>query len=108
MALSNPFAASAAAAVAQALELPADLFPMSAPPRPELGDFAVGTFPAAKQRKAPPPKLAAEVAARFQPTDLLVEATATGLYVNFRASRPAMFRQLFAATVGCAGLVPDL
>jgi arginyl-tRNA synthetase len=108
MPLSNPFAAAAAAAVAEALELPAELFPVSAPPRPELGDFAVGTFPAAKQRKAPPPKLAAEVAARFQPTDLLAEATATGPYVNFKARRSALYAHLFGATVGGGSLVPDL
>ena len=96
------------AALIEALELPAELFPVSAPPRPELGDFAVGTFPAAKQRKAPPPKLAAEVAARFQPTDLLAEATAAGPYVNFKARRPALFAHLFSATVGGGSLVPDV
>ncbi len=102
----NPFAAAAAAAVAEALDLPAEIFQVSAPPRPELGDFAVGTFPAAKARKAPPPKLAAEVAGRFQPTDLLSEATASGPYVNFRARRPAMYRHLFAGTLGGGSLLP--
>ncbi|HTM21565.1 MAG TPA: arginine--tRNA ligase, partial [Kofleriaceae bacterium] len=108
MASTNPFAAAAAAAVGAALDLPAEIFAVSAPPRPELGDFAVGTFPAAKQRKAPPPKLAAEVAAGFAPTELLIGATATGPYVNFRASRPALYRHLFAGTIGGGSLIADV
>lgn len=90
----NPFSAAAAAAVASALDLDASLFAVSAPPKPELGDLAVGCFPAAKIRQAAPPKLAAEVAAGFQPTELLESATAAGPFVNFRVRRDALFRHL--------------
>ncbi|HUH01288.1 MAG TPA: arginine--tRNA ligase, partial [Kofleriaceae bacterium] len=90
----NPFSAAAASAVAGALELAPSLFSVSAPPRPEMGDLAVGCFPAAKARKSAPPAIAAEVAASFQPTELLESATAAGPFVNFRVRRDALYRHL--------------
>src|SRR6185295_2113901 len=65
------------------------------PPDPALGDFAVGTFPAAKVLKAAPPALAQRVAGGFQPTALLAGAQAAGPYVNFRLDRPSFYKQLF-------------
>ena len=47
----NPFAAAAARTVGDALGLDPDLFSVGAPPRPDMGDFAVGCFPAAKALK---------------------------------------------------------
>jgi arginyl-tRNA synthetase len=103
----NPFAAAAAAEVGRALALPDAAFVVTAPPRPELGDYAVGCFPAAKTLRAPPAALAARVAAAFAPTALLARAEAAGPFVNFRARRVALFDHLFAATVtGTAKLVP--
>jgi arginyl-tRNA synthetase len=102
----NPFAAAAARAVADALGCDPDLFPVGAPPKPELGDFAVGCFPAAKALKQAPPKLAQQVVAAFQPSALLAEASAAGPFVNFRADRGALYRHLFSATLGDAELVP--
>jgi arginyl-tRNA synthetase len=101
----NPFAAAALRAVADALDLDADLFAVSAPPRPELGDFAVGCFPAAKALKQAPPRIAAQVAERFQPGELLAGAQAAGPFVNFRANREALYRYLFEATLGQGELV---
>lgn len=101
----NPFARACAEAVATVLEMPAEAFAVSAPPRPDLGDFAVGCFPAAKVKRAAPPKLAAEVAAAFEPTDLLASAEATGPFVNFRLVRGALYRQLASAALGDADLV---
>jgi arginyl-tRNA synthetase len=98
--LMNPFARAAQAAVADALSMPPELFAVTAPPRPELGDFAVGCFPAAKERKQSPPALAAQVAAGFVPTDLLDSATATGPFVNFRARRPALLRHVVERALG--------
>jgi arginyl-tRNA synthetase len=102
----NPFARAALESVAGALGLEPDLFPVSAPPRRELGDFAVGCFPAARARKVPPPKIAAEVAAGFEPTALLASAEATGPFVNFRADRGALYRHIFAGALGETPLIP--
>ncbi len=92
----NPFHAAAAAAVARALDLEADAFQVTAPPRPEMGDFAVGCFPAAKALRKGPPVIAQQVVAAFEPDDMLASAEAAGPFVNFRAQRPALLRHLFA------------
>jgi arginyl-tRNA synthetase len=103
----NPFAAAATRAVAEALELNEDLFQASAPPKPELGDYAVGCFPAARALKAAPPKLAAQVVERFEPNDFLIEAKATGPFVNFRANRASLYSYLLKQTIGDGeGLIP--
>jgi len=88
----DPFAAAAADAVAAALHLSPDAFPVGTPPRPDLGDFAVGCFPAAKQRRQPPAAIAREVAEAFAPNDWLAAAQAAGPFVNFRARRHALLR----------------
>jgi arginyl-tRNA synthetase len=108
----NPFAAAAARAVAKALDMAPDDFTVSAPPRAELGDFAVGLFPAAKAKKGAPPALAKQVAEGFRPDGLLASAEATGPFVNFRADRAAAFRHLFerspaAPTPGRSPLLPS-
>lgn len=102
----NPFAAACVRHVADALGQPADLFAPSAPPRPDLGDFAVGAFPAARALKAPPPALAARAAEAFSPTDLLAEATAHGPFVNFRVRRPALYRHVIEHALA-GTLIPD-
>lgn len=99
----NPFAAACVRFVADALGQPAALFSPTAPPRPEMGDFAVGVFPAARALKAPPPALAARAAAAFVATDVLAEATAAGPFINFRVRRPALFRHIIDGT-----LIPDI
>jgi arginyl-tRNA synthetase len=96
---SNPFASAAAEAVASALGLDASLFVVGTPPKPEMGDFAVGCFPAAKALGGPPPKFAAQVVEAFAPTDLLASATAAGPFVNFRVNRAGMYKWLFDATL---------
>ena len=98
----NPFAVAALRAVADALALDANLFQVTAPPRPDLGDFAVGCFPAAKLLGQPPPRLAAQVVAAFTPGEHLAEAHATGPFVNFRARQDSAYRFLFRAA-----LAPD-
>lgn len=101
----NPFAAAAARAVGDTLALDPARFQVTAPPRPDLGDFAVGCFPAAKALGQPPPKLAAQVADAFTPGEYLVEARATGPFVNFRANREAAYRFLFQATLEDNGVM---
>jgi len=102
----SPFGAAAARAVADATGLAASDFKVEAPPRPELGDFSVGCFAAAKVLKKAPPQVAQEVAARFVPNGFLASATAAGPFVNFRADRAAAFRWIFDATLGPGSLVP--
>lgn len=104
----NPFAQAAIEAVAQTLDLAPDLFSASAPPRPDMGDFAVGCFPAARAMRQAPPKIAARVVEAFEPGEFLAEARAAGPFVNFRANRPNLYRYLFAGTLGGGSLVPDV
>ena len=66
----------------------ADDVKIGAPPKAELGDFAV----VVKVDGKPSPQRAQEIARAFQPTELLASATATGPFVNFRANRPASLR----------------
>ncbi len=104
----NPFARAAAEAVAQATGVAAGDFTVSAPPRPELGDYAVACFPAARAAGQPPPAIAARVAAAFVPTALLASATATGPFVNFKVDRAAAFAWVADATLGDGtALVPQ-
>ena len=102
----NPFARAAAEAVAAATGGdPAD-FTVQAPPRAELGDFAVAVFPAAKRLGEAPPAIAAKVAGAFAPGGALAGAAATGPFVNFRADRAAAFRWILDATLGAGSLIP--
>jgi len=105
----NPFARAAVQAVADALGVDAADLAVTAPPRPELGDFAVGCFPAARALKQPPPALATAAADRFAPGPHLASASAAGPFVNFRADRGALYRALFRAALGPSGpaLIPD-
>jgi arginyl-tRNA synthetase len=105
----NPFARAASQAVADALGVdPAEL-PVTTPPRPDMGDFAVGCFPAARALKQAPPGLAARAAAAFAPGPLLAAASAAGPFVNFRADRAALYRAQFRAALADGGprLIPD-
>ncbi len=102
----NPFARAAAQAVADALGVDASELPVTSPPRPELGDFAVGCFPAARALKQAPPALAARVASGFSPGPYLAAATAAGPFVNFRADRGALYRALFRGALVDRALVP--
>jgi len=105
----HPFAAAAAKAVADALELNASMFQVGSPPKAALGDFAVGCFPAAKQLRQAPPAIAAKVVEAFEPNEFLTEAKATGPFVNFRANRGALYRYLLDATLvddAAAELIP--
>ncbi len=96
MSLANPAAAEIARAVATALgpEIRPDDLKVEAPPRPELGDFAVGMFAAARALRQPPPALAARVAAALPVGGVIARATATGPYVNLAIDRSWALRWL--------------
>jgi arginyl-tRNA synthetase len=102
----DPFARSAAVAVGAALGVDPALFAVTVPPQPELGDFAVGVFPAARQLREPAPALAARIASQFTPGEHLAGAQASGPFVNFRANREAVFRHLLQATLPAGGTAP--
>ncbi|HYU16058.1 MAG TPA: arginine--tRNA ligase, partial [Candidatus Acidoferrum sp.] len=106
----NPFARAACEVVADALGIDAAELAVTTPPRPELGDFAVGCFPAARALKQPPPALAARVAGAFSPGPHLAAASAAGPFVNFRADRAALYRSLFRAALDPDGpsLIPHV
>ena len=93
------FARAAAAAAGEALGVDPSELPVTTPPKPEMGDYAVGTFPAARALGQPPPALAAKVAGAFRPTPLLAEARAAGPFVNFRADRSALYRHVFRTSL---------
>ncbi len=81
------------AAVAQVVASFAGVAPtelkVEQPPRPELGDLAIGCFAIAKAKQQSPAQVAQAIAAAFQPTELLASASAAGPFVNFRANRAA-------------------
>ncbi len=94
----TPLHAAAADAVATRAGVPADTIKVDAPPNAALGDFAVGCFAIAKAKGQNPAQVAQEIAAAFQPTELLAGATAAGPFVNFRANRAAAFRWIVDAS----------
>ena len=90
----TPLHLAAAEVVATHAGIAATDLKVEAPPRPELGDLAVGCFAIARARKQNPAEVARAIAAAFTPSELLASATAAGPFVNFRADRTAAFRWL--------------
>jgi arginyl-tRNA synthetase len=93
----TPVHRAAAEVVATHAGIAATDLKVEAPPRPELGDLAVGCFAIARARKQNPADVARAIAASFipgGPGGLLASATAAGPFVNFRADRSATYRWL--------------
>jgi arginyl-tRNA synthetase len=61
------------------------------PPQPEMGHFAVGCFPLAKQFRKSPAQIAAEMAAVLQPDEIIAGAEAVGPYINLKITGDALF-----------------
>src|SRR5215475_9108806 len=97
--LLSPFRRAAADAVATALGFDVSGLPVSTPPDPMLGDYAVGCFAAARALRADPSELARKVVVSFRATELLASAQATGPYVNFKLQRPALIDALLSSTL---------
>jgi arginyl-tRNA synthetase len=68
----------------------------------ERGDFAFPCFALAKERKAPPPKIAAEIAAKARTGGRVAKVVAAGPYVNVFADRARLTTETLAA-VAAAG-----
>lgn len=90
--------AEALAALYPELE-PGD-FSFADPPKVELGDVAVPFFMAAKKLKTAPPKLAAEAAERADFGGRVLQATATGPYLNLKLDRAAFAGDIVSAVLG--------
>ncbi|HUJ63470.1 MAG TPA: arginine--tRNA ligase [Kofleriaceae bacterium] len=104
----TPLHRAAIDAVASCTGVSPDALKVDTPPRPELGDLAVGCFAAAKAAGKPPAEVARAVAAAFRPGELLASATAAGPFVNFRADRAASLRWLCGAALAGALLPREL
>jgi arginyl-tRNA synthetase len=104
----TPLHLAAAEAVAAHAGVAATDLKVEAPPRPELGDLAVGCFAIAKAQGKSPAQVAQEIAAAFVPSGMLASATATGPFVNFRADRAATFRWLVDGALRSRLVPPEL
>jgi arginyl-tRNA synthetase len=67
---------------------------LQAPKDLKFGDVALPCFPLAKVKSLPPVEVAADIAAKIAPDDVIESVTATGPFVNFRFRRDRL-----AATV---------
>ena len=88
----TPIHLAAAEAVAARAGVAATDLKVEVPPRPELGDLAVGCFAIAKAQGKNPAQVAKELAEGFTPGGVLASATAAGPFVNFKLDRVAAFR----------------
>lgn len=61
------------------------------PPKPELGDFAVGCFPLAKALRQAPPKIAASLAEAITTTDIIEKVSVAGPYLNISVNKAQFF-----------------
>ena len=67
---------------------------LSPPPKIEMGDLAFPCFTLAKTRKAPPPKIAAQLAEQITPAGGVAAVKAFGPYLNFFADPRAELETL--------------
>lgn len=79
----NAFAAAIAKAAGVAEE---EIRPHVRTPEEGRGDLSLPCFPLAKALRAPPPKIAAAIVGKIEPTPLFSGITAVGPYVNARIS----------------------
>jgi arginyl-tRNA synthetase len=61
------------------------------PPNPEMGHFAVGCFPLAKQFRKSPAEIAGNIAAHIQADEIIVKAGAAGPYINLEIAGNILF-----------------
>jgi arginyl-tRNA synthetase len=107
----NPCARAILAAVAEITGAAPGELKLSTPPRPDVGDYALGVFALAKALGEPAPAVAARLAAAL-PAKLpqVIAATATGPFVNLRVDRAWATGLAIAGSAGEGGarLVPDV
>ena len=80
-------------------------------PEPDRGDFAFPCFALAKERKAPPPKIATEIANKVAMAlgegSRVQKAVAVGPYVNLFVDRPRLVEETLAAVEAAKGTFGD-
>lgn len=74
-------------------ELNENFIEIDYPPDSQHGDFSVPCFILANKQKMSPAETAKSLAAKFQPTGIIIQASAAGPYVNFKVDR-AKFSEL--------------
>jgi arginyl-tRNA synthetase len=87
------------AAIAHECKLAPEAVRLETPRELSLGDLAFPCFALAKERRMPPPALAAELAAKLQPALTRVSAAAAGPYVNFRVEQAQLGRSVIEAVL---------
>ena len=102
----TPLHFHAAEAVAVAAGVAASDLKVDSPPRPELGDFAIGCFAIAKARGVNPAALAGELAAKIAPSEWIASASAAGPFVNIKVNRDVGYRWLIGAVLS-RSLIPN-
>lgn len=73
---------------------------LAPPPKPEMGEFAFPCFRLAKAMRSAPPKIAAELAVKFDEQmrgPMIAEATAAGPYLNIKLHPHEVARVLLSA-----------
>lgn len=101
----TPVHQAAADAVATRAGVAATDLAVQAPPRPEMGDLAVGCFAIAKAQGKNPAQVATEIAEGIAPGGLIASATAAGPFINIKLDRAAVFRWLCGAAID-GSLIP--
>ena len=61
------------------------------PPNTNMGHFAVGCFPLAKQFRKPPAEIARGIVDHIQPDDVIVKVSAAGPYINLEIAGNVLF-----------------
>ena len=61
------------------------------PPNAEMGHFAVGCFPLAKQFRKSPAEIAANIVEHLQPDDVIAQVSAAGPYINLTIAGNMLF-----------------
>jgi len=61
------------------------------PPNPEMGHFAIGCFPLAKQFRKSPAEIAANIVDHLQPDDVIAQVSAAGPYINLTIAGNMLF-----------------
>jgi len=97
----QPFSDQILAALSKLSGLPASALKLESPRDPTLGDIAFPCFVLAKERKQPPPAVAAQLATQLAPELEAagggIQVVATGPYLNFRIARPLLARAVLEA-----------
>ncbi len=66
------------------------------PPKEDMGDYALPCFTLAKRLRKNPAAIAAEIAEKIAPSELIVRVETQGAYLNFFVNRTAFVRQCFS------------